>query len=37
VDAKHNDKLKLSIRNIAGNLFLPPEGSTCTTSCVTST
>jgi len=26
VDAKHNDKLKLSIRNMAGNLFLPPEG-----------
>jgi large subunit ribosomal protein L4 len=26
VDAKHNDRLKLSIRNMAGNLFLPPEG-----------
>jgi large subunit ribosomal protein L4 len=26
VDAKHNDNLKLSIRNMAGNLFLPPEG-----------
>jgi len=26
VDAKHNDKLKLSIRNMTGNLFLPPEG-----------
>jgi large subunit ribosomal protein L4 len=26
VDAKHNDKLKLSIRNMAGNSFLPPEG-----------
>ncbi len=26
VDAKANDKLRLSIRNIAGNLFLPPEG-----------
>ncbi len=26
VDAKDNDKLKLSIRNIEGNLFLPPEG-----------
>jgi large subunit ribosomal protein L4 len=26
VDAKDNDNLKLSIRNIAGNLFLPPEG-----------
>src|SRR5262245_54963886 len=26
VDAKENDKLQLSIRNIEGNLFLPPEG-----------
>jgi large subunit ribosomal protein L4 len=26
VDAKANDKLRLSIRNIEGNLFLPPEG-----------
>jgi large subunit ribosomal protein L4 len=26
VDAKDNDKLQLSIRNIEGNLFLPPEG-----------
>ena len=26
VDAKHNDRLKLSIRNMAGNSFLPPEG-----------
>ncbi|HVZ37446.1 MAG TPA: 50S ribosomal protein L4 [Polyangiaceae bacterium] len=26
VDAKDNDKLKLSIRNIDGGLFLPPEG-----------
>jgi large subunit ribosomal protein L4 len=26
VDAKGNDKLRLSIRNMNGNLFLPPEG-----------
>src|SRR5262245_45335230 len=26
VDAKHNDNLKLSIRNMSGNSFLPPEG-----------
>jgi len=26
VDAKDNDKLQLSIRNIQGNSFLPPEG-----------
>ena len=26
VDARHNDNLKLSIRNIEGKLFLPPEG-----------
>lgn len=26
VDGKENEKLKLSIRNMAGNLFLPPEG-----------
>ena len=26
VDAKGNDKLQLSIRNIASSLFLPPEG-----------
>jgi large subunit ribosomal protein L4 len=26
VDAKDNEKLRLSIRNLAKNLFLPPEG-----------
>jgi large subunit ribosomal protein L4 len=26
VDAKDNDKLQLSIRNLQGNSFLPPEG-----------